>query len=351
MKTSTEVREDVQEYYGKILKTKNDLQTSACCVADTMPDYLRAYLPNIHEEVQSRFYGCASTFPTGLYGKTVVDLGCGSGRDCYLLAQVVGPEGLVIGVDMTEEQLAVARKHVTYHTNKFNLDKPNVDFRKGWIEDLSTANLEDNSVDVVISNCVINLSPDKESVFREIFRVLKPGGELYLSDIFTGRRVPEPLTKDPVLLGECLGGALYTEDFRRLLAKVGCLDVRTISKTPITLNNEDIQRKAGMIDFYSMTVRSFNCDFEDICENFGHVAYYQGSIPEFPHGFTLDNHHYFQTGVPVPICGNTYKMLNESRFSEHFKLTGNFSTHYGPFDCSVVTQQEGIPSNGNGACC
>ena len=351
MKTSTEIREDVQEYYGKILKTKNDLQTSACCAADSMPAYLRPYLKNIHEEVQSRFYGCASTFPPGLYGKTVVDLGCGSGRDCYLLAQVVGPEGLVIGIDMTDEQLAVARKHVTYHTNKFNLEKPNVDFRKGWIEDLSTANLEDNSVDVIISNCVVNLSPDKESVFREIFRVLKPGGELYLSDVFSGRRVPEPLTTDPVLLGECLGGALYIEDFRRMLAKVGCFDYRTVSKTPITLNNEDIQRKAGMIDFYSMTVRTFKCDFEDICENFGHVACYQGTIPEFPHGFTLDDHHYFQTGIPVSVCGNTYKMVSESRFKDYFKVIGDFSTHYGPFDCSIVPQQEGIHTNDNGACC
>jgi ubiquinone/menaquinone biosynthesis C-methylase UbiE len=81
----------------------------------------------------------------------VVDLGCGSGRDCYLLAQVVGPNGLIIGIDMTDEQLEVARKHVDYHTKKFNLKNPNVDFRKGWIEDLTSANLEDNSVDVVIS--------------------------------------------------------------------------------------------------------------------------------------------------------------------------------------------------------
>ena len=351
MKTSTEVRKDVQEYYGKILKTKNDLQTSVCCAADSMPAYLRPYLKNIHEEVQSRFYGCASTFPTGIKGQTVVDLGCGSGRDCYLLAQVVGPEGLVIGIDMTDEQLAVARKHIDYHTNKFNLDKPNVDFRKGWIEDLSTANLGDNSVDAVISNCVVNLSPDKESVFREIFRVLKPGGELYLSDIFTGRRVPESLKTDPVLLGECLGGALYIEDFRRMLAKVGCFDYRTVYKASITLNSEEIQRKAGMIDFYSMTVRTFKCDFEDICENFGHVVHYKGTIPEFPHGFTFDDNHFFQTSLPVPVCGNTYKMISESRLKDHFKLTGDFSKHYGPFHSSIPHTQEGIPTNENGSCC
>jgi hypothetical protein len=148
-----------------------------------------------------------------------------------------------------------------------------------------------------------------------------------------------------------LGGALYIEDFRRMLAKVGCYDYRTISKTPITLNNEDIRRKAGMIDFYSMTVRTFKCDFEDISENFGHVACYQGTIPEFPHGFTLDDHYCFQTGIPVPVCGNTYKMISESRFADHFKVTGDFSTHFGPFDCSVVPVQEGINSNESDACC
>ena len=351
MNSRSKILQYVQDHYGKILKTKNDLQTSACCAADTMPAYLRPYLKNIHEEVQSRFYGCASMFPPSLYGKTVVDLGCGSGRDCYLLAQVVGADGMVIGIDMTDEQLAVARKHIDFHTKNFNLKKPNVDFRKGWIEDLTSANLEDNSVDVIISNCVINLSPDKESVFREIFRVLKPGGELYLSDVFSGRRVPEALTTDPVLLGECLGGALYIEDFRRILRNIGILDHRVIAKNQLSLNNEDIQRKVGMVDFYSMTVRSFKCDFEDSCENFGHVAYYKGSIPEFPHGFTLDDHHYFQTGIPVPVCGNTSKMLSESRFGEHFDLLGNFSTHYGPFESSAPQAQEGLSANDNDTCC
>ena len=258
---------------------------------------------------------------------------------------------MVIGIDMTDEQLAVARKHIDFHTNNFNLEKPNVDFRKGWIEDLTSANLEDNSIDVIISNCVINLSPDKESVFREIFRVLKPGGELYLSDVFSGRRVPEALTTDPILLGECLGGALYIEDFRRILRDIGILDYRVIAKNPLSLNNEDIQRKVGMVDFYSMTVRSFKCDFEDICENFGHVAYYKGSVPEFPHGFTLDDHHYFQTGIPVPVCGNTSKMLSETRFHEHFDLLGSFSTHYGPFNCSTPQVQEGISANNKDTCC
>ena len=135
------------------------------------------------------------------------------------------------------------------------------------------------------------------------------------------------------------------------MRNIGILDYRVIAKNQLSLNNEDIQRKVGMVDFYSMTVRSFKCDFEDICENFGHVAYYKGSIPEFPHGFTLDDHHYFQTGIPVPVCGNSSKMLSESRFGEHFDLLGNFSTHYGPFESSTPQAQEGLSANDNDTCC
>ena len=134
----------------------------------------------------------------------MLDLGCGTGRDSYILASLVGEQGHVIGIDMTDEQLIVANEHVPSMMEKFGFRQPNVDFRQGYIEDLQTPGIEDNSIDVVISNCVINLSPHKEEVFREIFRVLKPGGELLFSDVFSGQRIPAPLKDDPVLMGECL---------------------------------------------------------------------------------------------------------------------------------------------------
>ena len=136
------------------------------------------------------------------------------------------------------------------------------------------------------------------------------------------------------MLGECLGGALYTEDFRRLMYSVGCNDFRVISQSPVSLDDPDIIEKAGAINFLSMTIRAFKCDFEDICENYGQVAFYKGTIPDFPHSFILDNHHEFKVGLPYPICGNTYKMLAETRYAEHFNLIGDFSHHYGVFDCS-----------------
>lgn len=325
--------ESVKEYYGKILKTNQDLKTSACCTADSMPLYLREILKEIHDEVKDKFYGCGSPIPMALEGKTVLDLGSGSGRDCYLLSKLVGPNGRVIGVDMTDEQIAVAKKHLDYQTNKFGYTTPNVTFIKGYIEDLETAGIKSSSVDLVTSNCVVNLSPNKARVFSEIFRVLKPGGELYFSDVFSSRRLPDSIINDEVMIGECLGGALYTEDFRRLLFELGCKDYRFTSQTKISLNNAEIQQKSGHIDFYSMTVRAFKLDLEDRCEDFGQVATYLGTINEAPNAFLLDDHHLFEKGKPVLVCGNTAQMLQSTRYADHFRVVGDRSQHFGLFDC------------------
>jgi len=264
----------------------------------------------------------------------VLDLGCGTGRDVFLLSQLVGEQGSAIGVDMTESQLAVAKEFTDWHTNRFGYTKPNVSFTQGYIEDLKSAGVKDNSCDIVISNCVINLSPDKKSVFKEIFRVLKPGGELYFSDVFSGRRIPRQLQEDKVLYGECLSGAMYLEDFRRMLQEVGCADYRIVSKSQLTLEDEAIAQKAGMIDFHSITVRAFKLKLEDRCENYGHVVRYKGTIAECPHSFILDDHHEFKTGMPVTVCGNTARMLSETRLANHFEVFGDFSVHYGLFNCA-----------------
>lgn len=208
-------------------------------------------------------------------------------------------------------------------------------------------------MDVVISNCVLNLSPDKLGAFSEIFRVLKPGGELYFSDVFTGRRIPESLQYDPVLYGECLGGAMYTEDFRRLLRAIGCQDYRVVSSRRIDLGHAESETKIGMVDFYSMTIRAFKLgSLEDICEDYGQVAVYLGTVPDYPHFFDLDDHHRFITGKPMLVCGNTAAMLEETRFSKHFRVTGNRAVHYGPFDCSPAAAKAASDAgSAGGACC
>lgn len=346
-------QKNLREYYGKILQHSNDLKTGACCTEEAVPPEIRRILDEIDDEILVKFYGCGSPIPAELEGKTILDLGCGTGRDVYVLSKLVGPEGLVIGVDMTDEQLVVARKHVDGQMKRFGFSQSNVEFKKGFIEDLSSLGIEDNSIDLVISNCVINLSPDKPSVFEEIFRVLKPGGELYFSDVFSGRRVPAELVNDPVLHGECLSGAMYTEDFRRLLREKGCSDYRVVTSRPIDVIDPDVEKKIGMVDFYSMTIRAFKIEtMEDICEDYGQVATYHGTIPGHPHFFDLDDHHRFLTGKPMLVCGNTASMVGETRFGKHFTVAGDRSIHYGAFECdtpaSRPTGDENVPG---GACC
>lgn len=354
MDSATESLERLKTYYGKILKNSNDLKTKACCCdGEPLSPAVRRVLDSIDNEILSRSYGCGSPIPEGLAGCTILDLGCGAGRDVYLTSHLVGPEGYVIGVDMTEEQLDVARKHIPAQMKAFGYDQPNVDFRQGYIENLKDLGIADNSIDVVISNCVINLSPDKLAVFSEIFRVLKPGGELYFADVFAGSRIPEHFKEDPVLHGECLAGALYIEDFRRLLRDLGCLDYRVATSRRINLENPESEAKIGMVNFYSMTIRAFKLgNLEDICEDYGQTATYLGNIPGYPHIFDFDDHHRLITGKPMLVCGNTASMLSETRFAKHFTVTGDQSTHFGPFDCSpAIAKLDQNSASSGGACC
>ncbi|MCL1811473.1 MAG: methyltransferase domain-containing protein [Methanomassiliicoccaceae archaeon] len=339
----------VKEYYGKQLQSRDDLKSGACCCVDKPPAEVRDVLPLIADEIQNRFYGCGSPLPPLLEGMTVLDLGCGTGRDVYIASKLAGESGCAIGVDMTAEQIGTAMRYREEQRERFGFKTSNVRFLQGYIEDLRSIGIEDNSVDVVISNCVINLSPDKERVFKEIYRVLKPGGELFFSDVFTDRRIPESLAGDPVLRGECMGGALYVEDFRRLMTKCGWADFRYTEIRNFDLGNEDIINKIGFASFSSRTVRAFKLDdLEDICEDYGQVAYYDGSIPWHPHYFDLDDHHRFFTGKPMLVCGNTASMLSKTRYGKAFRVIGDRSVHYGAFEgCSAG----GGDMTKKGSCC
>lgn len=341
----------VREYYARTLKSSDDLRTTACCVTDNPPPAIAAVLESIHPEVLDRFYGCGAPLPPALGGATVLDLGCGSGRDCYVLSQLVGPQGRVIGVDMTPEQLEVARRHRAYHAEAFGHQRSNVSFVEGYIEDLAAAGVADGSIDLVVSNCVLNLSPDKPRVFAEILRVLRGGGELYFADVFADRRVPAELAEDPVLVGECLAGAMYLEDLRRMLAAAGCLDVRVCDARPIAIEDEAIAAKIGHIRFESVTVRAFKVDLEDRCEDYGQVARYRGTIAQHPNAFELDDHHRFETGRPALVCGNTAEMLSATRYAPHFQIDGDRSTHFGLFDCGPAPAPGAEGDGATGACC
>lgn len=340
---------DVSEYYGSMLQSSADLRTDACCDPEAMPRWLKEMITDVHPEVRDRFYGCGSPVPLAVEARTVLDLGCGTGRDCYVAARLAGPEGRVLGVDMTPEQLAVARRHREFHARRAGLAEPNVEFLEGPMEDLAALGIRDASVDVVISNCVLNLAADKARVFSEIARVLRPGGELYFADIFADRRLPARLARDPVLVGECLGGAMYREDFRRLMRGLGFHDIRQTAASPVAVRDPAIQDAVGNAAFESLTLRAFRLDLEDRCEDYGQVATYLGTIPQAPHAFELDDHHRFETGRPMRVCGNTADMLSRTRYAPHFRVDGDKSVHFGLFDCEPAA---GTSETGeSGACC
>jgi len=344
----------VKEYYSKHLEASKDLQTNPCCTMELPPAHIEEAMLNVHSAIHEKYYGCGLCLPDALEGLSVLDLGCGAGRDVYIAAQLVGKTGRVVGVDMTQEQLDVAREHHAWHVEKFGYD--NVDFKLGYIERLNELDLADASFDIIVSNCVINLSPDKEAVLKEAYRLLKPGGELYFSDVYSNRRMPQHLKEDPVLWGECVSGALYWNDFLNLAKSCGFLDPRLMKDNVLTINNAKLEAKLGQIKVFSATYRLWKLDgLESHCEDYGQAVIYKGTVPFCSDGFKLDDHHFIETGKVFPVCGNTWRMIADTRFKEHFDFIGNFDTHYGIYDgCGTLipfdSAREGS-TGGGGSCC
>lgn len=327
------MRETVQEYYGKVLSKSSDLKTNACTTDSAPSTHVKAALARVHSDVHARYFGCGLISPPAIEGARVLDLGCGAGRDCYVLSQWVGENGSVVGVDMTAEQLAVAREYQEYHRQQFGYEKSNVQFLEGYIEALPELGLEPNSFDVIVSNCVINLSPDKPAVLDAAYNLLKPGGEMFFADVYANRRIPEELAGDPILYGECLGGAMYWNDFEQLAKRVGFEDPRIYSDSPLSIENEEIQQRLEGFEFRSVTYRLFKVPgLEPSCEDYGQAVIYRGDVENHPNRFVLDGHHIIETGRVFPVCGNTWNILEHSRFAKNFQFIGSFERHFGLFD-------------------
>ncbi len=325
--------ENSQKYYGEILAGSSDLLTDACSMADAPDSRVRAALDNVHEEVKGRYYGCGLVTPQLIDGAHILDLGSGSGQDAYLLAQLVGEDGAVVGVDATPAQLEVANRHIEWHRERFGYAQSNVRFIEGDIEKLDELELEPNSFDIIVSNCVINLVADKAAVFRAAFNLLKPGGELYFSDVYADRRVPVHLLNDPVLHGECLSGALYWGDFMEQAKSAGFGDPRLVKDRPLGIGDANIAKMLDGINFYSATYRLFKLEeLEPECEDYGQAVIYKGGIEGQERLFELDKGHAIEVGRVFPICGNSWRMLADTRFAPHFDFIGDFSRHYGVFE-------------------
>jgi arsenite methyltransferase len=236
--SAEQVHEGVRERYGEIARTHDTSAEVASCGCSTPRLYTDEELADLPTSVTELSLGCGSPVSEGdiREGDTVLDLGSGGGIDCFLAAKRVGPAGHVIGIDMTPEMLMRARASAA------RLNATNVEFRQGQIEAMPVA---DGEVDVVISNCVINLSPDKPQVFREMFRALKPGGRVSVSDIVTNGPMSALIGQDIENWAACVAGASDAEAYRAGLAAVGFVDIQVTPKDG-ALNTLSARVPAGM---------------------------------------------------------------------------------------------------------
>lgn len=296
---AAKTRGAVSELYGEAALKQ---QPALCCPTG----YVEDETSHIPKEALDVSYGCGS--PTGFKvlkgGETVVDLGSGAGIDCFIAAKKVGPNGKVIGIDMTDNMLAKANQYKELVAK--NLGYSNVEFRRGHIEELP---VDDNSADLVISNCVINLSYDKQKVFNDIYRVIKDGGMFCVSDIVSDKPVPAHLQNDKKLWGECISGAITREEYFKMAENAGFFGL-------------EVEKSFGWkeidgIKFISVTLKGYKRPRSKECVFVGQTAAYNGPGVSF----VDDEGHTFLRGIPQEVCTETAKRLCAPPYKEMFTIT------------------------------
>jgi len=292
-------REDVKDFYGK---AGDQPQPGLCCPTA----YESEEISHIPKEVLDISYGCGSpvTLANLKKGEIHVDLGSGGGVDCFIAARYVGKEGRVIGVDMTPEMMQKATKNsdkVAAH-----LGYKNVEFRHGFLENVP---VKEGEADLVTSNCVVNLAPDKSKVFDEIHRILKSGGRYVISDVVSEGEIPDQMKKDKNLWGECISGALTEKEFLELPAKAGFYGLGILKRT--------FYREVEGLNFWSVTVQGWKMNKGKECVYVGQTATYLGPFSEIKD----DEDHTYLRGTPLEICTDTAAKLSKAPYKGSFLLT------------------------------
>ncbi len=334
-----------------------EVQPALCCPVDYDP----ALLEVIPAEVLERDYGCGDPSRYLAPGETVLDLGCGGGKICFIASQVVGPTGLVIGVDLNDDMLALARGAAPEVAERVGYG--NVEFRKGRIQDLAL-NLEalgdwlathpvtdvggltgleteqqrlrteqplvpDDSVDVVVSNCVLNLvAPEhKQRLFAEIFRVLQRGGRAVISDIVSAVEVPEHLRTDPELWSGCVSGAFQEETFLEAFERAGFYGIHLVKRDSAPW------RVVEGIEFRAVTVVAYKGK-QGECRDHGQAVIYPGPFK----AVLDDDEHVFLRGVPTAVCAKSFAIYAREPYAGHFQLLEPVEpvdpATAPPFDCA-----------------
>lgn len=277
MKNSEQIKEQVRQKYSEIALQDKEINRASCCGAGSCSTELYNIMSDDYSTLEGynpdADLGLGCGLPTQFAkirkGNTVVDLGSGAGNDCFIARNETGEDGRVIGIDFTPAMIEKARE------NAQKLGYANVEFRQGDIENIPVS---ENVADVMVSNCVLNLVPDKDKVFKEIFRVLKPGGHFSISDVVLIGNLPEALRTDAEMYTGCVGGAIQKDVYLSLIEKNGFANVTLQKENPITiphdilskyLNDDELSNfKSGSTGIFSITVyaeKSKSCGCDTTC--------------------------------------------------------------------------------------
>ncbi|MBQ6390039.1 MAG: methyltransferase domain-containing protein [Eggerthellaceae bacterium] len=255
--------------------------------------------------------------------ETILVLACGAGRDAFVAGKLAGPTCRVIGVEFNADLVKKANEI------KEELGANNVEFKQGCWMTLDDLGIKSDSVDLVIANGAVSRVPSVQTQLNTIYRVLKFGGEFYMSDIFVDRRTPaEKKTDEMKELG--LAGALYIEDYRRACSLAGWPTIRCICTA---IYKKPQPAEVADWTYFVRTMRAYKIPgiLEDLCEQYGQYATYQGGIEGAPDYYDLDDHHRFVKGEPLSVCGNSCAMVENTRVGKYFKIDGDQSVHGGPY--------------------
>ncbi|MFQ5962757.1 MAG: methyltransferase domain-containing protein [Candidatus Scalinduaceae bacterium] len=312
-------RSIVREFYGNAAEAP---QEDLCCPTKNSTEDTS----HIPQDVLDRFYGCGSptTIAEVSEGETMVDLGAGAGIDCFIAAKKVGPKGKIYGIDMTDEMLKVANENK--HPVARNLGYDIVEFRKGFLEDIPVDN---NSVDLITSNCVINLSPDKKKVFGEMWRILRDHGRIVISDIVSEEETPPFLKINKQLWGECISGALTEDEFMSYLEQAGFYGLQTLQKV--------FWKEVEGYSFYSVTLRGYKFEKKEGCVYVGQKAIYHGPYK----AITDEEGHLFPRNEPVEVCTDTAAKLSNPPYAGQFTIFNPDDANTASYNCSP--SEEGVP--------
>ncbi|MDA0739746.1 MAG: methyltransferase domain-containing protein [Nitrospirae bacterium] len=293
------ITQAVSERYARAVTNGEEM----CCPTGYNHEDLRTFIP---EPVLKVSYGCGT--PVGLTtvqpGETVLDIGSGGGIDCFEASRRVGPTGRVIGIDMTDEMLALARTHAPTVAANLGYPETNVDFRKGQAEAMP---VDDEDVDLIVSNCVINLSPDKPKVFQEMFRILRPGGRFSISDIVSDQAIPNYMIYDKEKWGDCLSGALPLHEYWGGLRDAGFLGIHQVNLIP--------WRVIDGIHFLSITLTGYKLTNPQATSLA--FATLKGPFTQV----TDERGHTFKRGIPESIDTQTATLLQSPLYDGLFVLT------------------------------